>query len=371
VRDHRHALVIGKFYPPHRGHHDLIRRAAREADRVTVLVMGSSFDSIPTAERVAWLRAEHATDQTVDVAGVRCDAPVNIHDETVWAAQVGVMRAGARSVNREPVDLVASGEVYGDELARRLGADHFRVDRMLDPINATMIRRDIAGHWDALAHAVRAGLSTRVVVLGAESTGTTTLAGDLVDRYRTRGGVWRHTGLVTEFGRDYTEVVWDRQRPDAPTVNDLVWSPHDFDVIAAEQTKLETAVAGSAPLLVSDTDAFATAIWERRYLGDAARRDPAWAHAPRLPRRDLYLLTDHVDVPWDDDGRREGDLAIRAEMTTWFEDALTAAGHSWFPVTGTRSGRLQIAVEALDALIRRRLTFAEPVRGPGFEPTSS
>jgi HTH-type transcriptional regulator, transcriptional repressor of NAD biosynthesis genes len=48
-------LVIGKFYPPHLGHHHLISSAARQVDRLTVLVMASSAESIGLADRVRWL----------------------------------------------------------------------------------------------------------------------------------------------------------------------------------------------------------------------------------------------------------------------------------------------------------------------------
>jgi len=37
-----HGLVIGKFYPPHLGHHHLIAGAARQVERLTVLVMASA-----------------------------------------------------------------------------------------------------------------------------------------------------------------------------------------------------------------------------------------------------------------------------------------------------------------------------------------
>ena len=54
----RHGLVMGKFYPPHIGHHDLIRRAATECDRVSVVVVGASVESIALTDRLTWLRDE-------------------------------------------------------------------------------------------------------------------------------------------------------------------------------------------------------------------------------------------------------------------------------------------------------------------------
>jgi NadR type nicotinamide-nucleotide adenylyltransferase len=367
---YEHALVIGKFYPPHRGHHLLIRQAAAIARRTTVIVMTSTAESLLIEDRLAWVRAEHADDASVVVTAVRCDAPVDLHDEQVWAAQVAIMRAAARSVTDVPVDVVVTSEAYGSGLAERLGAAHVVEPRTTDGLSASRVRHDLVGHWADLAPATRAGLAVRVVVVGAESTGTTTLCAILAEHYRGQGGVWERTQVVDEYGRDYTEILWERERPGVSTLNDLVWSAADFDAIAAEQSaREELAARDGSPLLICDTDAFATSIWERRHLADSARRNQPWAMAPELPRHDVYFLTDHRDVPWEDDGMREGDLAIRSRMTQWFEDALTVAGQSWVLLTGTREQRLALAIRTIDPLLAARMTFAAPKSGPGFEPT--
>lgn len=361
---HRSALVIGKFYPPHSGHHALIRQAAQVAESVTVVVMASMQETILLHDRVEWIEAEHR-DERVTVVGVPCDAPLDVNDDGVWAAQIAVMQAAVRSIDSRPVDVVLSGESYGAELARRLGAAHIRIDRSVNPVSGTAVRAHLASRWDELAPATRAGLATRVVVLGAESTGTTTLAGDLVEHYQSRGGVWRRTAVVGEYGRDYSAILRERQ---VVGINDLTWVAEDFDRIAQEQTHRETEAAQlGSPLLVCDTDAFTTSVWERRYLGDHARNGQSWSLPPELPRHDLYLLTDHTSVAWRDDGLREGDLAVREAMTVWFADALTAAGRSWFLVTGNREQRLSITARAVDAVLAHRMSFADPVSGPGFE----
>jgi HTH-type transcriptional repressor of NAD biosynthesis genes len=369
MTEHSHALVIGKFYPPHRGHHLLIRQAASIAATTTVVVMTSAAESIGLDERVSWVRAEHVSDPSVVIVGVRCDAPVDLGDDQVWAAQVAVMRAAARSVTDQPVDVVVTSEAYGAGLADRLGAAHVAVPRTTDGLSASRVRHDLAGHWEDLAPATRAGLAVRVVVVGAESTGTTMLATLLAEHYRARGGVWRRGAVVGEYGRDYSSDLRAR-RGASGTSTDSGWQAADFDLIAAEQTRCENAAAADgSPLLICDTDAFATSIWERRYLGSLARAVPPWSLAPLLPRHDAYLLTDHHDVAWLGDGPREGDLEVREQMTGWFEDALTAARHSWVLLNGTAADRLALAVRTVDPLLARRLTFAAPKTGPGFEPT--
>ena len=75
----------------------------------------------------------------------------------------------------------------------------------------------------------------------------------------------------------------------------------------------------------------------------------------------MYLLTSHEGVPWHDDGLREGDLAVRAAMTGWFAEALTAAGQSWVLLTGTVEIRLALAVRVTDAVLARRAAFGPAI----------
>ncbi|MFF0817573.1 AAA family ATPase [Rhodococcus sp. NPDC003318] len=352
---YRHALVIGKFYPPHAGHHHLVRSAAAVADRVTVVVMASAAESIPLADRVSWMRQSHTADPSVTVTGIACDAPMDLGSETVWAAQVAAMRAAVRGVTRVPVDAVVSSEKYGEELAHRFSAVHVCVDpgRVAHPVSGTACRADLAGHWEALDAPARAGLTTRIVVVGAESTGTTTVSRALARHYRS---AWNRTQWVPEYGRQATHDKLDalrRRHPDA-SMDDLTWTGTDFARIAAEQTRLEDAAARTgSPVLVCDTDAFATTVWERRYLGTSV-------HAVAPDRRALYLLTDHVGVPFVQDGIRDGEH-VRADMTGWFEDALTAAGRSWVLLTGGLADRVDLAVRVTDQALRLNVTFADPL----------
>jgi HTH-type transcriptional repressor of NAD biosynthesis genes len=365
-----HGLIVGKFYPPHVGHHRLIDWAASQCETLTVLAMAAGGESLALSDRVAWLEATHTDCASLCVVGVHCDAPVDFEDPIVWAAQEEVMRAALRVAKRPPVDAVFSSEAYGAELARRLSATNVEFDpeRRGAPISSSRIRLDAPSCWDFLAPATQAGLAVRVVLLGAESTGTTTIAERLTAHYRRRGGIWQRTQCVAEYGREFTNVKWERARAAArataraePSLDAIEWTAADFDLIAAEQTRREEdAARHGSPVLICDTDALATSVWERRYLGAEARRSQAWAGA-LLPRRDLYLLTSHDDVPWQDDGMREGDLAIREVMTGWFEDALTEAGRSWMLLSGNLDERLSLAVRTIDSILRRRLTFGPAI----------
>ena len=363
-------LVVGKFYPPHHGHLHLIEAAAARCRELTVLVMAACAETVPLAERVAWLRQACGGLPAVTVIGVPCDVPVDFGSGPVWAAQVAVMIAALEGNGLAPPGAVFSSEPYGDGLAARLGAQHVCVDpgRVTVPVSASQVRADLAGNWELLIGPAQAGLAARVVVLGAESTGTSTIAELLAAHYRQRGDAWSRTRCVPKAGRDYTVTKWQHARAAAaaagvpePPLEELAWTHSDFDAVAAEQTRSEEeAAAAGSPLLVCDTDAFATSVWERRYLGAAARGLQPWATTD-LPRHAVYLVTSHEGVPWHDDGLREGDLAIRAAMTGWFTAALTAAGHSWVLLTGSLEDRLDLAMRVTDSILEEQARFGAAI----------
>lgn len=360
---YRHGLVLGKFYPPHAGHRYLIDTAAAACARVTVVCAPSTVESIPLADRLAWLREIHAGQPPVRVVGGYDDVPIDYHDDAVWAAHVEITRtlvakaAAADGVAPE-IDAVFSSESYGPELARRFAARHVPVDpdRRVVPVSGTAVRADPVAHWSLLAAPVRAGLARRVVVLGAESTGTTTLARSLAHRYRRRGGVWARTRWVPEYGRERTEekLAALRGADPAASVFDVTWQRNDFVEVARRQNEREDAAArNSSPLLVCDTDAFATAVWEQRYLGSSSAAVTAQARRP-----DLYLLTDHVGVPFADDGLRDGEH-VRPWMTERFRQVLAEQPAPVVELTGPLPARLDAATAACDGVLT--WDFAEPL----------
>ncbi|MBC9715279.1 AAA family ATPase [Streptomyces sp. TRM66268-LWL] len=349
---HGHGLVLGKFYPPHAGHHHLVRTAAARCERLTVLVCAASVESVSLEDRVAWMREVHPD---VTVVGAVDDIPVDLHDPEVWAAHMAVFRAAVP----DEVDAVFTSEAYGDELARRFGARHECVDvsRSRFPVSGTAVRKDPVGNWEFLAGPVRAALARRVVVLGAESTGTTTMARALTEHYRARGGVWAGTRCVDEYGRDFSErklaELW-AVRPGAEWA-EVSFSSAEFPVIAREQRRREDAAARlGSPVLFCDTDAFATTIWHERYMGGPypAAPEPAGQH--------LWLLTDHEGVAFEDDGLREGE-ELRPWMTARFRSELVRTGRDFRVLTGAHDDRLARAVAAVDELLGAGWHFTDPL----------
>ena len=358
---YRHGLVVGKFYPPHAGHHHLVDTAAAACERLTVVVAASTVESVPLVLRTAWLREVHPQPH-VEIVPVVDDHPVDYDSDEVWQAHVDAFRGGLDA----PVDAVFSSEAYGPELARRLGAVHVAVDpsRSRFPVSGTAVREDPVAHWHHLAPPVRGHLARRVVVVGAESTGTTTLARDLAGALAARGGVWAGTRCVPEYGRVHTEekLAAARRASGDPSLwlDDLTWTPDDFAAIVERHLALEDAAARTgSPVLVCDTDAFATALWYERYLGEPA---PESYHRHN-GRHHLWILTDPDGVPFVQDGWRDGER-IRLWMAGRFRQELERRGLPHITVTGSREARLARAVEAVDALLEKGWGFTDPLTPP-------
>ena len=172
----------------------------------------------------------------------------------------------------------------------------------------------------------------RVCLLGAESTGKTTLAAALARSY---GTVW-----VPEYGRVYTEVGRPRGAP---------WRPDELEHIARVHRWYEDFLAGFARgVLVCDTDAFTTAVFHEAYFGE-----PAGAFDDLVARvYDAYLVCG-LDVPFEHDGWRD-----RVEQRRWMHERYLAhaqaSGSPWLLLEGDPDVRLAAARALVDGLLAAR-----------------
>jgi HTH-type transcriptional regulator, transcriptional repressor of NAD biosynthesis genes len=318
-------LVIGKFYPPHHGHKFLIDTALGHVDYLDVLVCARPEQPIAGGLRAQWLQEIHPQ------AYVRAIADPGEDDNSKFWAEYTV-----RILGRAP-DVVFTSEEYGEAYARFLGCRHVMVDRERKqvPISAREIRSAPLRYWQYLEPCVRAHFAKRVSVVGAESTGTTTLARELSKHYET---VW-----VPEYGREYCE----RMQAAGIDLWTYQWRSEEFIEIAQKQQEMEDQLARQANrVLICDTDVLATGIWHERYLSVPSPQVDAIAASCR---HDLYLLTD-CDIPFVQDGLRDGET-IRQGMSKRFEEVLTKRGLPWVKIWGTGGQRLAEAVRQVDKLL--------------------
>lgn len=169
---------------------------------------------------------------------------------------------------------------------------------------------------------------TRVCILGAESTGKTTLAKALAQSH---GTVW-----VPEYGAVYHH----RARGD-PSRD---WTDDEFVHIAVIQNWLEDFLASFATgVLFCDTDAYTTAVFAELYLGHPVPEVAALART-----YDLYVLCD-PETPFERDVLGLRRQEARADMHRRYRERIDAVGAPFVEVRGATEER----AAQVDAALQR------------------
>jgi nicotinamide riboside kinase len=177
--------------------------------------------------------------------------------------------------------------------------------------------------------------SLLVALLGAESTGKTTLAATLAQQLA------RETGTavtwVPEVLREWCEAAGRTPRAD-----------EQLAIAQAQHARIEQAAATHA-VVVCDTTALMTAVYSRLIFGDPSLE--AWA-ARAHASVSLTLLT-APDLPWVADGLQRDGSHVQAPVDEALQAMLRTHGLPWVRVAGRGPARLEAALAAIRPLLAR------------------
>lgn len=172
----------------------------------------------------------------------------------------------------------------------------------------------------------------KVVVIGPESTGKSTLSERLAGHYQT---IW-----VPEYARQYLEEL-----PRSYAQQDLLKIAEGQLALEDEREKLANK------LLICDTDLHVVKVWSEHKFGNC---DPRILEMMAMRKYDLYLLT-YIDIPWEEDPQREyPDPAMREYFYRIYKDIVASSGIPWAEVHGNYEERLEMAIRITDALLQRK-----------------
>jgi NadR type nicotinamide-nucleotide adenylyltransferase len=172
-------------------------------------------------------------------------------------------------------------------------------------------------------------LFKKIVVIGPESTGKSTLCEQLADHYKTE---W-----VPEFARNYLLEI---RRP--YTYEDLLY-------IAEAQVELEDRICGSAKtsLIFIDTDMYVMKVW-CEYVFKKCHRFILDQIAKR--KYDGYLLC-NTDLPWVADELREyPDLESREKLFHMYKDLMVNQSTRWIEISGDYDQRLRKGIDFISVV---------------------
>lgn len=314
VRSYRHALIVGKFAPLHAGHQFLIDLAYRIADEVTVIVWSNpDFDSMPNEVRAAWVRSLYPGAYVI----IGHDGPPNSSADVVHRDYT---RSLLENHGRVP-DVVVTREPYGPGLAAHLGLVHESAGppRSADDPSGTRLRGDIHHHRHLLHPAVYSHFVERVVLMGAESTGKSTLAERLAREFETEH--------VQEYGREHYAA-----RGGVLDIDDYL------TIARVHRDREDDAVLRANKYLFVDTNAVTTMFFSHYYNRDSLPELRVLAEECGQRYRHVIVCDD--DIPFEQDGWRDN-LIWRGRMQGMVLHDLAVRGINFHVVSGPLDQRVE------------------------------
>jgi NadR type nicotinamide-nucleotide adenylyltransferase len=173
----------------------------------------------------------------------------------------------------------------------------------------------------------------KIVIIGPESTGKSTLCEELARYFQ--------TDWVAEFAREYL------------LTNGKEYTYNDLLTIAKGQIDLEDKIssrliANSSKLVFIDTDMYVMKVWGEFVFGKCHQ----WIIDQIVERRyDLYLLC-NTDLPWTKDELREyPDLETREKLFRIYKDIMINQNIPWVEIKGIQEARTQHAIDAINSFL--------------------
>ena len=179
----------------------------------------------------------------------------------------------------------------------------------------------------------------RIVTIGPESTGKSTLCKKLASHYQ--------TGWVMEFAREFIENYGEYSYDDLLTIAKGQIALEDKAAAGFEQSAFSYQLSTIRYPIFIDTDMHVMQVWcEFVY-----NRCHNWILSQIATRQyDGYLLC-NIDLPWEQDGMREyPDKKTREKLFHYYKEMMINQRVPWTEISGNHEERMEAAVRFVDSL---------------------
>lgn len=324
----------GSFHPLHLGHVDCIIQAANMCRKLfIVLSIGHNRNEIDYRIRYRWLYQLTKHIGNVRIITQEDDASTK-QDYTADRWQTDAEKV-KRQIG-EKIDVVFCGSDYDSNSFWNIcypESELYVFKR--NEISSTEIRNHPYAHWDWLPDIVRPYYVKKVLLIGGESTGKSTLTINLAYHF--------NTNYIDEAGRDISER----------SGTDTLMLSEDFTEILLQHKLNEIeAVKHSNQVLFVDTDALVTQFY-MSFLGDLnMKKNAALSDAiDALNSYDLILFLE-PDVAFVQDGDRSPIIENdREKYSRQIKALLDAHKRTYKCICGSYQSRYEQAVDAVNQLL--------------------
>lgn len=321
------AFVFGKFLPFHKGHEAMINFALSKCDFLTVLVCCSDKENISDTVRSSWIQKTFENEKKVEVRTFNyLESELPNTSET--SKEVSEIWADIFKKQLPDYSLLITSEEYGNFVAVFMNIQHiaFDIPKKLFPVSATAVRNDVFANWNFLPNSVKPDFAIKVVILGTESTGKTTLTEKLAKHF--------NCSLVLEAAR---EII----------ANSNNFSFDDLYLVATEHAKrIDKIILANNPLVIIDTDIHTTISYSRFTFEKELEIS---ADIYNSNRANIYLYLNN-DVEYLQDGTRLSE-AERNLLDLSHRQVLTDHNIDIIEIKGDWNERFEKAVEQISKLI--------------------
>lgn len=322
----------GSFDPLHLGHiSDIIKAAAVCEELYVVISWCEGRESTSKELRYRWILncTRHLPNVRILLIEDKAVSKEEYNTDYYW-------EKGARDIKAavgKPIDAVFCGSDYlGTNRFESLYCPESEVvyfDRAEVPISSTDIRGWASLHWDYVPAVCRDHYARKVLVVGSESTGKSTLVQNLALAY--------NTNFVAEYGRITCDYAGGE---DFMNADDL------YENLLRQRIHIMDAARQSNRLLFVDTDAVTTLFYSRFLLTDPEQIDICEKMAAAInamTRWDLVLFLE-PDVAFVQDGTRNEIIhSDREKYSGQIKQALREHGVPFYEVTGDYLQRFEEA----------------------------
>lgn len=325
----------GSFNPLHMGHVDCIIQAANMCEKLfVVLSIGFKRDEIDGRVRYRWLYQLTKHIGNVKIITLEDNAETkSAYTKDYWMADAGIVKEKIGG----KIDVVFCGSDYDENSFWNVcypESELFIFQR--NEISSTELRKNVYAHWDWIPNIVKPYYAKKVLLVGGESTGKSTLTINLANRF--------NTNYIDEAGRDISER----------SGTDLMMLSEDFTEILLQHKLNEIkALEHSNKVLFIDTDALVTQFYMNFLEDPEIDRNRALSDAvDAFNRYDLILFLE-PDVAFVQDGDRSTVIeADREKYSGQIKELLREHGKVFTCISGDYQQRYEKAVAAVSELLR-------------------
>lgn len=323
----------GCFDPIHLGHVDCILQAANQCEELYIILsVSKTVAQINYRVRYRWLYQLTAHIGNVKILLLE-DYCTEKSQYTPEVAETDC--AYVRAQIGKPIDAVFCGSDYDqNSFWGRCYPECDFVSIQRNEMNSTELRANPYKHWDWLPAVARPYFVKKVLLVGGESVGKSTLTINLASRF--------NTNYIDEAGRELSMRSGD----------DRLMLQQDYTEILLKQKLNEIdAMAHSNKVLFIDTDALVTRFYLEFLDKETSQKNVALADAiDAINAYDLILFLE-PDVKFVQDGGRSDEIhQNRAKYSQQIKDILRNHSKEFLCLSGDYQNRYLQAVKAVEQL---------------------